>query len=436
MPQIKSDITCATMNDKFKVTIQCDCGKESTIGARSLARRWEGETEYRCKSCDIKTYISEPERIIKFKKSFAKVAQTLEHREKCKKNSVLFWTDPIFEESRKYISKCVSQDNKTNQKKIEGRKKALKAFMGKNDYKEHLAKIRAAQDGKSSIPEKITAKLLAEIGVNFEQQFILGPYVYDFKIGNLLIECQGEHWHKDSIAKDSAKATYAANLGYKVMHIWEHEFNETGKVRELLLRRLGYVNGEQIAFEFKNVTVKQIDTVMARVFLGCYHYLPAMSKYGRHYGAFLNDKLIAVVTFSGVVRKEIAERLKIKTSQIRELSRFCIHPDYHKTNFASWCLKRMVGLFKNDMPDVKKLVTFADHDAGHNGNIYKASNWKYDGKTKEDYYYISPEKYRIHKKTVWDRAKKMCMLETDYIAKHEYSKIRCKGKSRFTFDIN
>ena len=71
---------------------------------------------------------------------------------------------------------------------------------------------------------------------------------YDFKIGNILIELNGIYWHcspkiykpndlvkfpnnkfilaKDKWKYDEEKCKFAEKRGYKIITIWEDEFNE------------------------------------------------------------------------------------------------------------------------------------------------------------------------------------------------------------------
>ena len=60
-----------------------------------------------------------------------------------------------------------------------------------------------------------------------------------------------------------------------------------------------------------------------------------------------------------------------------ELRRFCLIDDTPRNTesyFLSMCLR---WLRKNT--DVTKVITFADPNQGHQGTIYKATNFKYDG---------------------------------------------------------
>lgn len=224
-------------------------------------------------------------------------------------------------------------------------------------------------------------------------------------------------------------------MGYLVKHIWESDFNEIGKLETMIDEWLGKATYELIDFNFVDVVIKEDNNSDARKLYGRYHYLPAISKSGYHIGAWLGDEHVACATFSHVTRKQIADRLKMKPKQVRELSRFCIIPTRNKTNFASWFMSRAVSRLKTSNSTIQALISFADTTL-HDGTIYEASNWKYDGLTKKNYVYRSADaRFYVHKKTVWDRAKKMGMSESEYADKHNYIKAWSKPKKRYLLSL-
>lgn len=426
------------ISEKIKTSIKCICGTENIISTRALYRKWNDKTEYLCKKCHVATYILNPQRMEKYIKTREKTKLTGEYariRQQCSDNAKKLWVDKDYESQRESIKKSVSIQAQTNPLIIAGRKKASKTYMEKYG-KTLLIKMKNNQKPKTSIIEEIFKKMLIERSVKYEQQYELGYYKYDFYLNdlNMLIELQGDYWHKDSNEKDSAKATLAVNAGYKIKHLWEHQFYEINKIETILNEICGKQEIIQYDFKFDNVVIKEINNKDVRVFLGQYHYLPSISKYGFHIGAYLNDLLIASATFSQLTRNQIAERLNVKNSQIRELGRFCIHNNYHKKNFASWFLSRAVQLFKNKYLEVKMLISFAD-TSFHSGTIYKANNWIEDGETERNYMYKSVDNHLLHKKTLWDRASKFNMSENEYAAKHNYIKVWSEPKKRYIFNL-
>jgi hypothetical protein len=149
------------------------------------------------------------------------------------------------------------------------------------------------------------------------------------------------------------------------------------------------------------------------------------------YGAFFDNELIAVCKFNYVTRAEVASSLNLKYSQVMEVDRFCIHPQFHKKNFASWFLSKCTKMFFTSNPLVLCLVSFADETFDHSGTIYRASNWSLIGKTKESYHYMDSVGIPINKKRVYDIASKLKMKETEYAEKHGLVKYAEKPKLKF-----
>ena len=63
-----------------------------------------------------------------------------------------------------------------------------------------------------------------------------------------------------------------------------------------------------------------------------------------------------------------------------ELARLWI-ADEVPANAETFLIGRAVRYIKRKRPDVHALVSYADPSAGHAGTIYKAANWKLDGRT-------------------------------------------------------
>lgn len=63
-----------------------------------------------------------------------------------------------------------------------------------------------------------------------------------------------------------------------------------------------------------------------------------------------------------------------------ELARLWVD-DAEPRNTESWFLARTVALVRRTCPSIRCLVSYADPSVGHQGTIYKAANWHYDGHT-------------------------------------------------------
>ena len=158
-----------------------------------------------------------------------------------------------------------------------------------------------------------------------------------------------------------------------------------------------------------------------------YHYIGTIGNAKYVYSATINGKVVAVAAFGRPTRYESELRLKARTI---ELTRFCIHPQYHKKNFASWLLARLEKIVRNDAKfDV--MLAFSDPLAGHDGTIYSAANWEFDGKTAPSYYYVDNDGYVMHKKTLYNYAIKFRMREAEYASRHGWTKVHVPPKNRY-----
>ncbi len=189
-------------------------------------------------------------------------------------------------------------------------------------------------------------------------------------------------------------------------------------------------------FEFDSVKFKILEHEDGiRDFLNKFHY-GGFGRNSSHVYLFkLNGEIVGVAKFAPPVRQGIAPRFKLNNDQVMELDRFCIHPSYHKKNFASYAMSKVIKLFKSDYPEVKKLVSFADPRFGHSGTIYQASNWTFDGKTTRSYFYENDSGQEINKKTLYGYAKKNNMKEAECASKLGYKKVHTPPKHRYFFDL-
>jgi hypothetical protein len=312
--------------------------------------------------------------------------------------------------------------------------KNSKAFWANSSYRSKQAIARAALPA-TSILETITSSVLYNVYNIKAKQAALGPWTFDlgfeFAGRKILIECQGDYWHslKERMLRDRQKYTYwqrCLSQEYELHYLYEYEFFGINRIRDRSAAILG-IEPVQKDFEFKSLQIKLSSTDEANTFFNQHHYL-SRGRGGLKIGAYLEDSLIACASFNSVTRKQSADRLKLPSETILELERFCIHPNYHKKNFASWFLTRAC-MFVPD--NTKCLLAFADIGANHNGTIYKAAGWLLDGITKPGYWYIDNTGHRHHKKTIWDQAKRLCIKESEYAPMAGLVKIRGMPVLRF-----
>jgi hypothetical protein len=298
---------------------------------------------------------------------------------------------------------------------------------------------RQRMSGRLSKLQATFYRILEENQITFfpesDDRCRFGHYLFDCRIlhnaQDILVEVQGDYIHSlpKNKSKDAAKATYMERYfpNQKIRYIWEHEFGAQNRVKQVVNSWLGIDKVEQADFDFKDVSVRAINDDQASMFLSAFHYLGKIN--GRFkLGAFLEGKLIAVCIFSAPTRNETATRLNCTNKTCVELRRFVIHDRYHKKNFGSFFLTRA----EKSLPSsISMIVSFADPGVGHEGILYKASNYILDGKTQDSYYYVDKDGYVKLKKTLYNNARSLHISEAAFAQLYNYSKVPTPGKLRF-----
>lgn len=382
------------------------------------------------------------------RKNHLKHRDTQEFKQKISKWSKNQWQNESYVQSLKKTRDTKEFRDKlsNNAKKLwenkEYRDKITKALQ-KARLKSHPKRISSLQTILYSILDDLNIKYYKE-----GPETTLGPinttnskfegYCFDCLVihngTKLLIECHGEYWHSNREPRDMAKATFLRNYyqDYDLLVIWEHEFRSPNLVANILKTKLNIDPIKIIDFNFNQVIISQSEpTQELKSLLAKYHYLANIGRIGSiRYIATIKDKIIAAAIFSSPTRKESAKRLELKSRQLLELTRFCIHPQFQKKNFASWFLSKTIKSVWNDKPLIQTIITFADTTYGHEGTIYKACNFTYDGDIKPDYWYRKGGAW-FHKKTIWDHATKIGVKESKYANDRGLIKVIGKPKRRY-----
>ena len=116
----------------------------------------------------------------------------------------------------------------------------------KKTYKAEPKQRRVRQRpkyGSSKLEDRFASEFLDKLGVIYERQFEAKDIkrFYDFKIGNILIEVDGDYWHgKDLVYEDKnrmqkhsewvdeVKNEWAISHGYLLYRVWESDINNDG----------------------------------------------------------------------------------------------------------------------------------------------------------------------------------------------------------------
>jgi len=93
-------------------------------------------------------------------------------------------------------------------------------------------------------------------------------------------------------------------------------------------------------------------------------------------GAWENGLFIGCVIFGRGGTYTIGEPYGLKQVECCELVRVALNNHVHPT---SEIVSSAIGFIKKQSPGLRLIVSYADSKEGHNGTIYQAMNWVYEG---------------------------------------------------------
>lgn len=427
-------IICDSPSSNARIIVCCSiCKHETSLVkkeyTRLIKRQIKYTDSYLCKVCLNKN----EKYIIARNKSIKHLCNNDDWKKACSDRSKTAWLDPQIRE------RCINNTPYRSEEKSRKISNKIKAKFANDEEYKHKQAIARSNMPKISSLNRALYSILDNMGIKYfsedspGKECTIGPWNYDCVIPLkdekfLVIEVQGEYWHslEKSIRNDKAKSAYLQNFNgkYLLSRIFEHEFYQEGKVVQIIKNLLDVDN--QVDFDFNNITITEGDNG-SKKFLDLYHYLGG-SRGGKYYNAVLNGEIIAVCVISPIIRQNI-------NKDTVEISRFCIHPRYHKKNFGSWMISRIIKIVRS-WKTYKFLLAYADTSVGHNGIIYKSCNFKLDSVVDPDYKYIDDRGWVMHKKTLYNRAVKLSMKERDYAEKFGFVKVITDIKYRYVFSIS
>ena len=180
--------------------------------------------------------------------------------------------------------------------------------------------------------------------------------------------------------------------------------------------------------------VRIIPREQAKPFVEKHHYTQSLGKASLITGMFQKDILVGVITFGQVSGRLLAQSIWEGGNQSNtfEFLRMCVLDECitPRTFFISKSIK----ILRQQFPQIKCLVSFADQTEGHIGTVYQAASWLYCGQTGRKYHYIK-DGQRVNKRVVWDLSKKEGLKEKECADKHGYKKIPELPKFRYVFPL-
>lgn len=150
--------------------------------------------------------------------------------------------------------------------------------------------------------------------------------------------------------------------------------------------------------------VRKIEHKIAKNWVETWHYSRRMPT-GKNinYGVFADEELYAVIVYGIGVNPFQAKFLGVE--RVLEIKRMCRRepprPDYPLSKFISITTK----LARKEYP-CECIVAFADPEQGHEGGVYKASNFKLHGETGAEWHLIDANGVKRHRRYAFRHARR------------------------------
>lgn len=213
---------------------------------------------------------------------------------------------------------------------------------------------------------------------NFEIDFLLPEY-------NIGIEYNGLYCHSEKNGKGKfyhlTKRNKCLEKGINLIQIFEDEWINKS---EIVKNRLKSILGFGSKYYARKSLIKEISSNIAKDFVNKHHiygYTTASLKYG----LYIEDELIAVMTFTRPTRA----KNQLKSNYDYELSRYC-----SKGRVLGGASKLFSHFIKVINPNV--VVSYSDLRWGI-GDLYENLGFNFIGNTLPNYWYTNDYKNRIYR---------------------------------------
>ncbi|MBK9390511.1 MAG: helix-turn-helix domain-containing protein [Bacteroidetes bacterium] len=167
------------------------------------------------------------------------------------------------------------------------------------------------------------------------------------------------------------------------------------------------------------------------VWVSARHYSGSCPRATRFaFGLFDGERMIGVCLFGLPTRNQA----RLKYDGMLELTRLFVEDGTPK-NTESYFISRCLNSLKKE-EEILGVISYADPNVGHQGIVYKASNFTFLSKTQSSYHYLNTENKRVHIKGVWDRAKKNGITEKEQAAVEGLTKVSDQPKNLYLYVLN
>ena len=221
---------------------------------------------------------------------------------------------------------------------------------------------QARMHGNDSSPNREFEELLKTNEIEYEREFVLGNYSYDFKVGNNLIEINPTATHNSSYSPFSGrtpmevryhykKALEASQRCYRCVHVWD--WDDKNKIVALLKKRT--------KINARDCDIVEVSQLEASEYLNKYH-LQGYAKDEIRLGLRYDNELVQIMTFGNPRYNKKFEY---------ELIRLCSHC------YVVGGAEKLFSYFIRTYSP-KSVVSYCDKSK-FRGDVYASLGFKYSG---------------------------------------------------------
>lgn len=149
------------------------------------------------------------------------------------------------------------------------------------------------------------------------------------------------------------------------------------------------------------LVMKPISYQLAKQIIEENHYSHTIPMTKICLGFFIDDWITGAIVYGHGVTNDLYASIAdgLDETNCLELTRLFSF-DWCGKNFESCMIGKSIRYIKQNYPDIKCLVSFADETYGHIGTIYQATNWIYTGTTNGGNIYLDDKGNKIHPRTI------------------------------------
>ena len=153
-------------------------------------------------------------------------------------------------------------------------------------------------------------------------------------------------------------------------------------------------------YELKDLKTRIVDKEYARRFISRYHYSKKCSGIVIAIGQWLGQELKNCIVFNACCGREMANQVYDggDNNSVLELARM-VSIEPKPKNLESYAISKALDWLKQNMPNIKVVISYADNTMGHHGYCYQASGFTYYGQSRPTIEYYLDGK-RMHERNI------------------------------------